>query len=85
MFGILRNAVIGVVLLGSIPVRWPLVGVIAEFLAPSHLGAMAGQSLPGLRGRVGARAPTPSRPRGPDDRARAATRSRSGTGARTGA
>jgi Protein of unknown function (DUF3159) len=49
--GILRNAAIGVVLLGSIPVRWPLIGVIAEFLAPSHLGAMASHSLPSLRRR----------------------------------
>jgi len=52
VFGILRNAVIGVVLVASIPVRWPLVGVFAEFLAPSHLGAMAGHSFPGLRRRV---------------------------------
>src|SRR3954451_21895711 len=37
VLGILRNAAIGVVLLGSILVRWPLIGVIAEFLAPSHL------------------------------------------------
>src|SRR3954471_23655677 len=51
--GILRNAAIGVVLLGSIPVRWPLIGVLAEFLAPSHLGAMATHSTPGLRGRLG--------------------------------
>src|SRR4051812_44501849 len=51
VIGILRNAAIGVVLLASIPVRRPLVGVIAEFLAPSHLGAMATHSLPGLRSR----------------------------------
>jgi hypothetical protein len=51
--GIIRNAVIGVVLLGSVPVRWPLVGVAAEFLAPSHLGSMASHTLPGLRRRVG--------------------------------
>ena len=50
--GIIRNAVIGVVLLGSVPLRWPLVGVVAEFLAPSHLGSMASHSLPGLRRRV---------------------------------
>lgn len=55
--GIIRNAGLGVLLLGSIVVRRPLVGVIAEFLAPSHLGAMArhsfpGHSLPGLRGRI---------------------------------
>jgi Protein of unknown function (DUF3159) len=52
-FGILRNAVIGVVLVGSILVRWPLIGVIAEFLAPSHLGSLATSSLPGLRRRLG--------------------------------
>jgi hypothetical protein len=52
VLGIVRNAVIGVVLLGSIAVRRPLVGVIAEFLAPSHLGAMASHSLPMLRGRL---------------------------------
>jgi hypothetical protein len=52
-FGILRNAVLAVVLLGSVPVRWPLVGVLAEFLAPSHLGSMSGHSLPAFRGRFG--------------------------------
>lgn len=50
--GIARNAAIAVVLLGSIPLRRPLVGVIAEFLAPSHLGTMAGHSLPGMHGRL---------------------------------
>jgi hypothetical protein len=50
--GIARNAAIAVVLLGSIPLRRPLVGVIAEFLAPSHLGTMAAHSLPGMRGRI---------------------------------
>jgi FtsH-binding integral membrane protein len=50
--GILRNAAIGVVLVGSIPVRRPLIGVIAEFLAPSHLGAMTSHSLPSLRRRI---------------------------------
>ncbi|MGY1783245.1 DUF3159 domain-containing protein [Geodermatophilus sp. SYSU D01036] len=50
--GIIRNAVIGVVLLGSVPLRWPLVGVVAEWLAPSHLGSMAAHSMPGLRRRV---------------------------------
>src|SRR3954467_15550900 len=53
VLGIVRNAAIGVVLIGSIVVRWPLVGVIAEFLAPSHLGTMASHSLPGLRRRIG--------------------------------
>lgn len=53
--GLLRNAAIGVVLLGSIVVRWPLVGVIAEFLAPSHLGGMASHSLPSVRGAWGQR------------------------------
>jgi hypothetical protein len=52
VLGIIRNAGIGVVLLGSLLVRWPLVGVIAEFLAPSHLGAMAGHRLPSLRSRL---------------------------------
>jgi Protein of unknown function (DUF3159) len=52
VLGILRNAAIGVVLIGSILVRRPLVGVIAEFLAPSHLGALASHSLPGLRRRI---------------------------------
>ena len=51
VFGILRNAAIGVLLVGSIPIRWPLVGVVAEFLAPSHLGTMADHSLPSLRRR----------------------------------
>ena len=49
-FGIVRNAVIAVVLLGSIPLRRPLVGVVAEFIAPSHLGAMSSGRTPGLRG-----------------------------------
>jgi hypothetical protein len=60
VFGIVRNAALGAVLLGSIPLRWPLVGVVAEFLAPSHLGVMAAHSLPGWRGRLGrAGAPVP--------------------------
>ena len=53
VLGIVRNAGIGVVLVVSAVVRWPLVGVIAEFLAPSHLGAMAGHRLPGLGSRFG--------------------------------
>jgi hypothetical protein len=66
--GILRNAVIGVVLLGSLPFRWPLVGVVAEFLAPSHLGAMASHSLPGLRRGIDrARATLHRPPRGEPD------------------
>lgn len=54
--GILRNAALTLVLLGSVVIRRPLVGVIAEFLAPSHLGSMAtqGSAFPGLRGRVDA-------------------------------
>jgi len=51
VLGIIRNAAIGVVLFGSILVRRPLVGVIAEFLAPSHLGALSAHRLPSLRGR----------------------------------
>ena len=52
VLGILRNAAVGAVLLGSIAFRLPLIGVIAEFLAPSHLGAMASHRLPGLRRRI---------------------------------
>ncbi len=40
-------------------VRWPLVGVAAEFLAPSHLGSMADHSLKGrLAGKVRTRGAT---------------------------
>lgn len=46
VLGIVRSLAIGVVLLGSIPFRWPLVGVVAEFLAPSHLGSMAAHTMP---------------------------------------
>jgi hypothetical protein len=56
VLGIVRNAAIGVVLLGSLLVRWPLVGVVAEFLAPSHLGAMSAHRLPSLRSRLRPRA-----------------------------
>jgi hypothetical protein len=56
--GLIRNAGIGVVLLGSILFRWPLVGVVAEFLAPSHLGAMASHSL--RRSRSGRSTPAPA-------------------------
>jgi hypothetical protein len=49
-FGIVRNAALALVLLGSIPLRRPLVGVIAEFLAPSHLGVMSSHGMPGFRG-----------------------------------
>ena len=52
VFGILRNVAIGAVLMGSIALRRPIVGYIAEFLAPSHLGALATHSLPGLRRRI---------------------------------
>jgi hypothetical protein len=71
VFGILRNAVVGVVLVGSVPVRWPLVGVIAEFLAPSHLGSMATSSGTGWRGRFGQaeRAAVPSAEPGAGERA----------------
>jgi Protein of unknown function (DUF3159) len=51
-FGIARNAVVGGVLLLSVLLRRPLVGYIAEFLAPSHLGVMAAHSAPGLRDRM---------------------------------
>ncbi len=46
--GLIRNAGLGVVLVGSTLVRWPLVGVAAEFLAPSHLGSLAGHTVAGL-------------------------------------
>jgi hypothetical protein len=49
VFGILRNAVLGAVLVLSVPLRRPLIGVLAEFLVPSHLGAMSSTSMPGLR------------------------------------
>jgi hypothetical protein len=52
VLGIVRNLGLGAVLLGSIALRRPLVGYVAEFLAPSHLGAMASASLPGLRRRI---------------------------------
>jgi hypothetical protein len=54
VLGIVRNAGIGVVLLGSVALRRPLIGYLAEFLAPSHLGGMAAHSLPWL-GRGSAR------------------------------
>jgi hypothetical protein len=50
--GIVRNTAIAVVLFVSVALRRPLVGYAAEFFAPSHLGAMASASFPGLRGRV---------------------------------
>lgn len=79
VLGIVRNAGIGLVLVVSAVVRWPLVGVIAEFLAPSHLGSLAGHRLPGLGARFGRRqdpgqgttgqettGPVPAGPREPD-------------------
>lgn len=51
VLGIVRSLVIGVALLASIPFRWPLVGVAAEFLAPSHVGSMAGHTMPWNRTR----------------------------------
>ncbi|WP_254781636.1 DUF3159 domain-containing protein [Modestobacter sp. DSM 44400] len=62
--GLIRNAGLGIVLLGSVLVRWPLVGVIAEFLAPSHLGTMATHSLPSLSS-LRSRATRRSGPAGP--------------------
>ena len=46
VLGIIRNAAIGLVLLGSAALRRPLIGYLAEFLAPSHLGSMSAHSLP---------------------------------------
>jgi hypothetical protein len=54
VLGIIRNAGIGVILLGSVALRRPLIGYLAEFLAPSHLGGMAAHSLPWLRRGAGA-------------------------------
>ncbi|MCA0146868.1 DUF3159 domain-containing protein [Blastococcus sp. LR1] len=51
VLGIVRSLAVGVVLLGSIPFRWPLVGVAAEFLAPSHVGSLAGRTRPWQRSR----------------------------------
>ncbi|RBY86773.1 hypothetical protein DQ244_18985 [Blastococcus sp. TBT05-19] len=51
VLGIVRSLAVGVVLLGSIPFRWPLVGVAAEFLAPSHHGSLAGRTRPWERTR----------------------------------
>jgi hypothetical protein len=52
VIGIVRNAVIGVVLVGSIPLRWPLIGVVAEFMAPSHLGSLVTPSGPSAPTRM---------------------------------
>jgi hypothetical protein len=52
VLGIIRNAGIGVVLLGSVALRRPLIGYLAEFLAPSHLGGIAAHSLPWLGRRA---------------------------------
>jgi hypothetical protein len=52
VLGIVRNAAIGAVLLGSVALRRPLVGYVAEFLAPSHLGTLASHRMPGLRRRL---------------------------------
>jgi Protein of unknown function (DUF3159) len=59
VLGIIRNAAIGLVLLGSVALRRPLIGYLAEFLAPSHLGGMAAHSLPWL-GRGAARPAIPA-------------------------
>ena len=68
VIGILRSAVIAVVLFGSVALRRPLVGIAAEFLAPSHLGALATHSLPGFGRRSGGRPLTAARPaRGVDE------------------
>lgn len=69
VFGIIRNAGIGVLLLGSVALRRPLIGYLAEFLAPSHLGAMAAHSLPWLgrgAGRPAVTAVAARRPAGED-------------------
>ena len=50
VLGIVRNTAIAAVLGASIAFRRPLVGYAAEFLSPSHLGALASASLPGTFG-----------------------------------
>ncbi len=69
VLGIIRNAAIGLILLGSVAVRRPLIGYLAEFLAPSHLGGMAAHSLPWLGRGAGrpAVAPAASRRTAADD------------------
>jgi hypothetical protein len=72
VLGLVRNAALGVVLLGSVLVRWPLVGVAAEFLAPSHLGSMADHSVGGklanrLRARGAAVVEAAEQAAGPDE------------------
>jgi Protein of unknown function (DUF3159) len=62
VLGILRNAAIGVVLIGSALVRRPLIGYAAEFLAPSHLGELGSSPLPLLRARRGGAATEAVRP-----------------------
>ena len=66
VLGIVRNTAIAAVLAGSIAFRRPLVGYVAEFLSPSHLGAMAAHNLPGLRRRPD-RLPRPQPTRGAAD------------------
>jgi hypothetical protein len=53
VLGIVRNAAIGLVLLVSVALRRPLIGYLAEFLAPSHLGGMAAHSVPWRRRDAG--------------------------------
>ena len=59
VLGIVRNTGIALLLAGSIAFRRPLVGYLAEFLSPSHLGALGAHSLRTLgssRGRPDAAA-----------------------------
>lgn len=64
VLGIVRNTGIALLLAGSIAFRRPLVGYVAEFLSPSHLGALGAHSLRNLgslRGRPDAARPRPER------------------------
>jgi hypothetical protein len=83
--GLVRNAALGVVLIGSIAVRWPLVGVVAEFLAPSHLGSMASHTVRACAAGSAGSTPrcTTAPPRTPPPVPARPTRSPSGTGATT--
>jgi hypothetical protein len=66
VWGMLRSAAAGVILLASVALRRPLIGVIAEFLSPSHQGGLAAVSLAGLRRRGPGGAPSDPRAPLPD-------------------
>lgn len=67
VLGIVRNTGIALLLAGSIAFRRPLVGYVAEFLSPSHLGALAAHNLRSFRGRPDAASGRPQPERGTAD------------------